>query len=205
MAWTSRRRGRPAGAHGATRSLEDFEDIAQVGELLTGGRGGAADEVEDPAVLHAIVGEPFDPAVPIEIDGDHALIDDPLWHECRLLGALRNIIKYLAAHGCDGRGCAESDQHLLLGGAKRDLLERSLGKDVAALKSLGEGAAPAEQQPERDERRNCARRPGVPTATLFEAHHAMSRPTRPQDPLNYSARRGFAMRGRRGHGPNGGQ
>src|SRR5215471_454062 len=60
---------------------EQLEQRRQIAEFLTGGRRGAADEVEDLAVLQAVIGEPADLAVLVEIDGDHALVDHLLVHE----------------------------------------------------------------------------------------------------------------------------
>src|SRR5579883_1109570 len=57
---------------------QELEQRLQVAHLLAGGRGGAADEVEDLAVLEAVIGEPADLAVLVEIDRDHALVDDLL-------------------------------------------------------------------------------------------------------------------------------
>ena len=67
-------------------------------------------------------------------------------------GEIDRTALYLAAHGCDGRGGAERDQHLLLRRTERDLLERALGEDVAALIVLGEAAA--EHQAERERGRD---------------------------------------------------
>src|SRR4051794_14817976 len=46
---------------------EDAEHVAQVTELLAAGRRGAADIIEDLAVLHAVIGQPLDFAAAIEI------------------------------------------------------------------------------------------------------------------------------------------
>ncbi len=53
-----------------------------------------------------------------------------------LLGALRYIVEHLAADGGDRRGRAKHDQHLLLGGAKRKLLERTFRHHVAVMVDL---------------------------------------------------------------------
>ena len=89
-----------------------------------------------------------DPAALVEVDRDHPLVGDVLRHEGELLlGALRDVIERLAADGGDGGGRAEHDQHLLLAGAERNLLQRAFGQDVAALIDLGERvAAAAERQ-----------------------------------------------------------
>src|SRR5437764_928067 len=60
---------------------EQLEQRRQVAELLAGGRRGAADEVENLAVLQPVIGEPLHLAVLVEIDGDDPLVDDLLVHE----------------------------------------------------------------------------------------------------------------------------
>ncbi len=57
-------------------ALDDAEDVVDDAEIVAAGRRGAADEVENLAVLEAVFGEPLDFAVPVEIDGDDALVDD---------------------------------------------------------------------------------------------------------------------------------
>src|SRR5262249_38725241 len=135
---------------------EDLEHVGEVIEFLAGGRRGAADEVENLAVLQAVIGEALDAPFLVEIDGDNPLVGDPLRHEGGLFAALGNIVEHLAAHGGDRRGRAEHDQYLLLGGAERDLLERSVSKHIAALIGLGEAAA--EWRAERQENRQTAER-----------------------------------------------
>src|ERR1700758_2942321 len=89
--------------------LQTRQDRLQVIEFAPGGRGGAADEVEQLAVLEAVIGEPLDSAVLVEINRNHPLVHDLLRHEGdRPLGALRNVVKYLAAHRRYGRGGSEN-------------------------------------------------------------------------------------------------
>src|SRR5262245_49697848 len=150
---------------------EQIEEARQVVDLAPARRRGAADEVEDLAVLDAVIGEPLDAAVLVEIDRDHALIDRLLPHEGdRPLGALGDIVEGLAADGCHGRWRAKQDQHLLLAGADRDLLERAFRNDVALLVSLAEAAR--ERQAEREHR--CERRaeaePAEPIHSLAHSH-----------------------------------
>jgi hypothetical protein len=64
--------------HTGNRSPAEFGDLEREGEVvLFGAAGGCgpADVVEYPTVLEAIIGEPLDPAVAVEIDGDHAAVD----------------------------------------------------------------------------------------------------------------------------------
>src|SRR5450756_1355921 len=120
---------------------EQLEQRGQVAEFLARGRRGAADEVEDLAVLQPVIGEPLHVPVLVEIDSDDALVDDLLVHEGDFaLGALRDVIEHLAVEGGDRRGRAHHDQHLVLAGPDRDLLERAGGQDVALLELLA-GAA----------------------------------------------------------------
>src|SRR5215218_238654 len=127
---------------------EQLEQRRQVAELLAGRRRGAADEVEDLAVLQSVIGEPLHLAVLVEIDRDHALVDDLLVHERDFaLGALRDVIEYLAVQGCDRRRRAHHDQHLVLAGADRDLLQR-VGRQYIALLELLAGA-PGERRTEQ--------------------------------------------------------
>src|SRR6266849_1449090 len=122
--------------------LEQLEDGGEIADVLAAGRRGPADIVEQLAVPDAVIGEPLDPAALVEIDGNHPLVDHALRHEGdRALGALGDVIKGLAAHGGHRRGRAEHDQDLLLARPDRDLLERPLRHDVAALIGLGEAAA----------------------------------------------------------------
>ena len=114
----------------------------QVIEFLARCRRGAADKVEDPAVLQPVIGEPLHLAVLVEIDRDHPLVDDPLVHECdRALGALRNVVENLAVEGRDRGGRSHHDQHLVLARADRNLLKRAGRQDVALLKLLAGAAA----------------------------------------------------------------
>src|SRR6476659_1609920 len=83
---------------------EQLEQRCQIAEFLARCRRGAADEVEDLAVLQSVIGEPLHLAILVEIDRDHALVDDLLVHERDFaLRALRDVIEYLAVQGCDRR------------------------------------------------------------------------------------------------------
>src|SRR4051794_30597165 len=133
---------------------QQLEQRRQVAELLAGGRRGAADEVEDLAVLQAVIGEPPHLALLVEIDRDHPLVDDLLVHERHLaLTPLRNVIKHLAVEGGDSGGGSHHDQHLILAGADRNLLQRAGRQDVALLELLaGTGAKDHAQQRYRHRR-----------------------------------------------------
>ena len=149
-------RGGPASRTEPELTSEGFgdrEDVAEVVQLSAAGWRGPADEVENLAVLERVVGKPLDAAVLVEIDGDHALARDFGIHERdALLGALGDVIERLAADGCDGGGCSEHDQHLLLARANRDLLERALLIDVAPLVNLREivGSAAGQRKRQRN-------------------------------------------------------
>src|SRR5581483_675524 len=126
--------------------FDDTEQISEEAGLGACGRRRAAHVIEQLAVLEAVVGDALDLAVLVEIDRDNALVDRGVWHEGGgALSALRDVVEGLAADGGDRRRRAEHDQYLLLRGAERDLLQRSLGKDVAALIDLAETTS-AEQQ-----------------------------------------------------------
>ena len=98
----------------------------------------SGDEVEDLAVLHAVVGDAIDLLVLVEIDREDALVDDLGVHEGdRLLAGLADVVEDLAAIIAGGRGRAEGDQDLVLARADRDLLDGLLRDDVAVLAGLG--------------------------------------------------------------------
>src|SRR5262249_14830416 len=61
---------------------EQLEEAREIIDLAPARRRGAADEVEDLAVLDAVIGEPLHAAVLVEIDRDHALIDRLLLQKC---------------------------------------------------------------------------------------------------------------------------
>ena len=76
-------------------------------------------------------------ALLVEIDRDHPLVDHLLVHERHFaLGALRDVIEHLTVEGGDGGRRAHHDQHLILAGADRNLLERARRQDVALLELL---------------------------------------------------------------------
>src|ERR1700688_3261559 len=134
---------------------QQLEQRRQVAELLAGGCRGAADEVEDLAVLQPVIGEPLHLAVLVEIDRDPPLVDDLLVHERDLaFGALRNVVEHLAVQGGDGGGRSHHDQHLILARADRNLLERAGRQDVALLKLLA--GAPAQRRTRERNRRDGA-------------------------------------------------
>src|SRR5207244_4341995 len=88
-------------------------------------------------------------AVLVEIDRDHALVDDLLVHERhRAFGALGDVVEDLAVQRRDCRWRAHHDQHLVLARTDWYLLERAGWQDIALLELLAR--AGAEQS--RDER-----------------------------------------------------
>src|ERR1700722_20397640 len=73
---------------------EQLEQRREVAELLARGLRGAADEVEDLAVLQPVIGEALHLAILVEIDRDDTLVDHLLIHEGdRAFGALRDVIE----------------------------------------------------------------------------------------------------------------
>src|SRR6266446_7209032 len=127
---------RGSAAELAPSGLEDFEHEAERVLLDAPGGGRAADGVEDLAVPEAVIRKSLDSAVLVEIDRDDPAVDFFLRQKRGLLGALRYIVEHLAADGGDRRGRAKHDQHLLLGGAKRKLLERTFRDHVAMMVDL---------------------------------------------------------------------
>lgn len=94
---------------------DDLEEVGEVRQFAAAAGRGAADEVENLAVLKPVIGEAGDPAILIEIDCDDPLLDHLLRHEGRsFFRTLGNVVEGLTAHGRDRRGCTEDDQHLLL-------------------------------------------------------------------------------------------
>src|SRR3984957_4239571 len=158
-----------------------FDGPEQVGDdvvLGAGGRRRAADEIKHLAVFHAVFGEPLNSSGLVEIDDDHALIGDLGADEGdRTLGLLRNIIERFAADGRHRRRRAENEQDLLLGGAERDLLERTIGDHVTALKRLAEAAARQQRQCEQHRKgAHGTRVPNLPSAAPHpQTHLAPSR------------------------------
>src|SRR3569833_4066502 len=91
---------RPGMTASSSVEAQQLEQRRQIAALLAGGRRGAADEVEDLAVLQAVIGKPAHLAVLVEIDRDHALVDHLLVHESnRALGTLRDVVEHLAIQG----------------------------------------------------------------------------------------------------------
>src|SRR5258707_110964 len=151
----ARQAGKRRVGEGGLVEAEQLEQRRQVAELLARGRRGAADEIEYPAVLHSVIGEPLHLAVLVEIDRDHPLVDEPLVHEGdRTLGALRNVVEHLAVEGCDRGRRSHHDQHLILARPDRDLLQRAGGKDVAFLKLFA--GASAQRRAHQGDRGNSA-------------------------------------------------
>src|SRR5260221_10601590 len=138
----ARQAGKRRVGAGALVEAEQLEQRRQVAELLARGRRGAADEIEYPAVLHSVIGEPLHLAVLVEIDRDHPLVDEPLVHEGdRTLGALRNVVEHLAVEGCDRGRRSHHDQHLILARPDRDLLQRTRRQNIALLKLFAGASA----------------------------------------------------------------
>ena len=88
----------------------------------------------------------------------------------RAVGLLRDVVERFAADGGHRRRRAEHEQHLLLRGAERDLLERAVGQHVAAL----EGLAGAAGEREREQQRHKPRSTRPASATRKIAPHPRS-------------------------------
>src|SRR5436190_501997 len=95
--WVSRggsRRAQLNPSYGAGSFAQDLlHQELQVGEFLARSRGGAADEVEHLAVTQAVIRQPLDAPVLVEIDRDHAAIDFLLRQERGALGPLRDVVE----------------------------------------------------------------------------------------------------------------
>src|SRR5487761_2066803 len=166
---------RPAIVLLALTQVERLEQRGHVVDLLARGRRGTADEVEYPAVLQPVIGEPPHLAVLVEIDRDHALIDDLVVHERdRTLGALRNVVEDFAIEGCDRGWCSHHDQDLILARPDGNLLERTRRQDVAFLKLLAAAAQCRAYQGDRGGGAQTApvRRQAARRACLTEVNHS---------------------------------
>ena len=119
-----------------------LEQRRHVVDLLARCRRGAADEVEYPAVLQSVIGEPSHLAVLVEIDRNDPLVDDLLVHERdRARGALRDVIEDLAVEGCDRGWRSHHDQNLILARSDGNLFKRAGRQDVALLELLAGATA----------------------------------------------------------------
>src|SRR3954452_11179992 len=85
-----------AGTERRLLAAEDLKDIGEVGQFLAAGRGGAADRVENPAVLQSVIRDPLDAAILVEIDRNYALVDRLFRQERGLLGARGDVVEDLA-------------------------------------------------------------------------------------------------------------
>src|SRR5262249_40686633 len=93
VARNSRSEMRDGGGLQTRLEAEEIEEARQVIDLAPAGRRLAAHEVEDLAVLDAVIGEPLDPSILVEVDRDDTLVDGLLHHEGdRSLGALGDVI-----------------------------------------------------------------------------------------------------------------
>ena len=143
------------------------KDRLQVIGVTSARRRSAADIIEYHAVLDAVIGETFDAAVLVEIDRDHPLVGRFVRYESgRGFRALGDVIKSVAAHGSDGGGRAHDNQHLFLGGADRDLLQRAFGNNIAALINLSEATTQHDAK-----RHNCDSRPEHRYASISMTPH----------------------------------
>ena len=165
--------------------MDRAEEVADEIVLGAAGRRRAADEIEKLAVLHAVFGKPLNFPVLVEVNRHHTLVGDADIHKRdRTIGALRDVVERFAADSRYRRGCAENQQHLLLRGAKRNLLERALGQNIATLKGLAEAAAQAAaqattvrpEQPLDVSQKLCRRIPRTPTSPILRRNAACRTP-----------------------------
>src|SRR5579859_6646477 len=134
----------------ALADIERLEQRRDVIDFLTRGRRGATDEVENLAVSQPVIGKTPHLAVPVEIDRDHALIDNLVVHEGdRTLGALGDVIEDLAVERGDRGWGSHHDQHLVLARADRNLFKRAWRQDVALLELFAAAADDSAQQGRR--------------------------------------------------------
>ncbi len=128
-----------------------------------------ADEVEDPAVLYAIGGDPFDASVLVKVDGDNTLIGNFCRHERDgPFGSLRDVVERFARNRGDGGWCAEHDQNLFLRSAEPDLLKRAIRQHIAPLKRFAETTAQRQRERTNDDG---ARRVTAPAPLQKTAEH----------------------------------
>src|SRR4029079_13641154 len=100
-----------------------LENVAQIAQFHAAGRRRLRVEVEDLAILDAVIDQARDAPLFVEINRDDALVDDFMRHEGDRTGRLlRDVKESIAVDGRDGRRRAEHDQNLLLGCPDRDLL-----------------------------------------------------------------------------------
>ena len=113
------------------------EDLAQEARFLAAGRGGAADEVEDSAILQAVEGNALDAEVFVEVDRRHLLVDDLLAHELEsATGLLADVVPVPVADGGNGRGRTEGLEDLIAAHAFPDLGNGALIRQITAMEFL---------------------------------------------------------------------
>ena len=114
-----------------------LENAAHVAQFLTARWRCLRQEIEDLAILQAVVGKPRDAPILVEVDRDDPLIDHRMRHESDgALGFLGDVVERVAVDRSNRGRRAENDQHLLLGGADGNLFQRTLRQHVAALQSF---------------------------------------------------------------------
>lgn len=119
-----------------------LEDVAQIAQLLAAGRRGLRQEIEDLAVFESVVCKSRHTAILVEINRDHALIDDFVRQEGgRALRLLRNVVEGLPVHGGHGRRRAKDDEHLFLRCPDGNLFQGTFGEHVASLQGFRHAAA----------------------------------------------------------------
>src|SRR5690606_29547493 len=113
---STRQRGRGLG--------NALDDLAEEGLVLAAGRRGARYEIEQLAILQAVIGDMFDFAVLVEIDGEDLTLDNLRLHELRgAVTLLRNVVEHFIVEGRGGGWCAERQKHLLAAGADRNRIK----------------------------------------------------------------------------------
>src|SRR5215831_15315021 len=140
-----------------------LENVAQVAQLLAAGCSGLRLEIKNLAILHSVVGETSDAAVLVEIDRDHTLIDNFMWHESgRPLSLLRDVIKGFAVDGGNCGRRAEHDQYLFLCSSDGNLFQSAFRQYVSPLQCFGDATGGQRQRARKSQRQ--------PECSLATAH-----------------------------------
>ncbi len=128
----------------AERLGETGEQLPDEARVLAAGRRRARDEIEDLAVLQAVIGDVGDALVGTEIDGDDALVDEPRSHEGhRTNPLLRDVVEDLVVERGGGGRRAQREDHLFAAGAHRHQLERLVVDHVALRQGFRTASASA--------------------------------------------------------------
>src|ERR1700730_16915734 len=152
----------------ATRSkMQKVDEHAlEEGRLGAGRRRGARYEIDQLAVLHAVIGDALDLFVLGEIDRKDPLVGDLWRHELyAAIGDLANVIPGVATDGGRRRRRPQKDQDLLRGSPGLDLFGRFRVELIPMddLTVIAEAAAEPQRKRRRQGQFHAARCPGVTT------------------------------------------